>query len=78
LIKEAPILEMVDEIPPDAVSVEAKKRPDACVDLRGGHVLSGRKGRRKWCSTAQQAVARAALRAAAERQGAGDVACWFS
>jgi len=33
------ILEKVDGIPPDAVPVEPKKRPDGGIDLGGGHVL---------------------------------------
>jgi len=48
---------MVDQIPSGAVPVEDKKRPDACVDLRGGRVLHARNGRRMWCSAAQQTLA---------------------
>ncbi len=33
------ILEKVDAIPPGAVPVDVKKRPDGGIDLGGGHVL---------------------------------------
>jgi len=33
------ILEKIDEIPPDAVPIEVKKRPDGGIDLGGGYVL---------------------------------------
>ena len=33
------ILEKVDRLPPDAVPIEVKKRPDGGIDLGGGHVL---------------------------------------
>jgi len=33
------ILEKIDAIPPDAVPVDVKRRPDGGIDLGGGHVL---------------------------------------
>jgi hypothetical protein len=33
------IFEKVNEIPPDLVPVEGRKRPDGGIDLGGGHVL---------------------------------------
>jgi len=47
---------MVDQIPSGAVPVEVKKRPDVCVDLRGGRILHARKGKRMRRSAAQKAL----------------------
>jgi len=66
---------MVDQLPSDDLPVEAKKHPDGGVDFGRGHVLYGRKGTRKSGRLPDKPLQRVALRTAAERQGAGDVAC---